>query len=199
MKSYVGCNILYLENFKIVNRVLGVFPIIENNSGDHIETKFQEIMNKFSIEKTKTTAVGAEGGANIKKAVTDLFGESKYIWCFAHRLSHLVPKSIEKLQEIKEVISKVNTFVRFVRKSVVASNKLRRLQKADNKKEGKMFMYINDFKTRWNSTYQMLERYLMLKRYSSIQRYSAILLKCSRKEVPNILYPKKKFLEDVVK
>lgn len=57
----------------------------------------------------------------------------------AHILAHLVPDSLKEMYVIEEIIKKVKNIVTFVRKSVVASDELIRLQKRDGKTEGNIF------------------------------------------------------------
>lgn len=64
---------------------------------------------------------------------------------------------------ITEVSNKVRDIVKLVRRSVKASDKLKKLQNNDGKCPLK---FILDMPVRWNSTFMMLERFLDLEEYA---------------------------------
>lgn len=62
---------------------------------------------------------------------------------------------------IREVLVKVKKIVRFFRQSEVATAKLTELQMSEQGlKEGQCLKLIQEVKTRWNSCYDMLERFV---------------------------------------
>jgi len=107
-------------------------------------------------------AIASDGAANIKAAVHNIVGSDRHIWCFAHFLSHLVPKVLKDMTGINEIITTVRKIVVVIKRSVVATDELKRLQISDGKSEGTVLKFIVDVSTRWNSTLYMLERFLAL-------------------------------------
>lgn len=77
----------------------------------------------------------------------------------AHILAHLVPDSLKTIYTIEEIITKVKNIVT-VKRSVVASDELNRLQKRDGKTEGTILKFKQEVPTRWNSMLYMIERFL---------------------------------------
>ncbi|KAK9744898.1 hypothetical protein QE152_g7369 [Popillia japonica] len=60
------------------------------------------------------------------------------------------------------IIDKVRSIVVWFKRSVKASDQLRKVQIDAGTSEGNMKKIILDVKTRWNSTYYMLERFLQM-------------------------------------
>ncbi|XP_055615434.1 LOW QUALITY PROTEIN: E3 SUMO-protein ligase ZBED1-like [Toxorhynchites rutilus septentrionalis] len=61
----------------------------------------------------------------------------------------------------------VKTIIKFFKASETATRELRKLQLADNKKEGQCLGLVLDVRTRWNSIMAMIERFLVMAHYIS--------------------------------
>ncbi|XP_055615503.1 uncharacterized protein LOC129761768 [Toxorhynchites rutilus septentrionalis] len=65
------------------------------------------------------------------------------------------------------IIKKMKTIIKFFKASETATRELRKLQLADNKKEGQCLGLVLDVRTRWNSIMAMIERFLVMAHYIS--------------------------------
>lgn len=93
-------------------------------------------------------------------------GENKHPPCFAHTI-HLVVEKALKLHCVKIIVSKFRKIVHWAKNSVIQSVKLRKIQLRNNVSEESVLKLIAYVKTRWNSTFFMLERFLKLRRVIS--------------------------------
>ncbi|XP_078331257.1 zinc finger BED domain-containing protein 4-like [Crassostrea virginica] len=78
--------------------------------------------------------------------------------CLAHTLN-LASNKAMSIQSLQRVLAKVRSIVTFFHKSNIATEMLKEKQLALQLPQHKL---INDCKTRWNSTYQMIQRFLNL-------------------------------------
>lgn len=170
-KSYLGFTLHYLWEKKIESATFGVEPLTEAHTAAYLSERIYNVCLDWNIEIAKVNATVTDNAENIVKAMKDLFGAGKHIPCFAHTLN-LIPQAALGLNSKKEenvsgvpcLISKVKEIVTFFKRSLKASDELRRLQYANGKTEGTALIVrlIQDVSTRWNSTYEMLQRFLAL-------------------------------------
>src|SRR5215469_3570024 len=55
------------RKFQRINLVLGAIPLEERHTGEYISRKFDEMLNKWDIERTSIHCVMRDSGANMKK------------------------------------------------------------------------------------------------------------------------------------
>nr|XP_012217189.1 PREDICTED: zinc finger BED domain-containing protein 1-like [Linepithema humile] len=183
--SYIGVTIHYATTDGILkNRCLAVEPLHENHTAQYLSEILLSVLNSFGLNPEIATAIVTDSAANIKKAVYELLGRSKHLPCFAHLLSHLVPDVMagrwDSSINVDDIITKVRNIVVLVKRSIVATDELKRLQIRDGKTEATALKFIQDVSTQWNSTLYMLERFLVLKEYVYL-----VTLKC--RNIPEML------------
>lgn len=158
-KSFLGTTITFLEGTKCITRNLGVSELKSNHTKDYLASVLKEKLYDFCIGLEKIRCIVTDNGANLIAAVKLLVGEKKHLPCFAHTIN-LVVESALSSDPVKLIIGKVRDVVKYIKNSVVNSDKLRKIQVDKGVPEGNVKKVILDVKTRWNSVYYMLERFI---------------------------------------
>ena len=169
-QSYLGLTSHFIDAEKLKSIMIGVMDLDSRHTADNIRNWLDELLSLWEIRKESVVIVVANNAANIKKAVIDGFGEEKYMPCFAHTLNLVPARIFEKDTVIASIITKVKEIVRYLKKSVVASDELRKLTE---------HRLIQSVSTRWRSAFDMLDRYLSLSDVTA-----SILIKLAGDKVP---------------
>lgn len=95
--------------------------------------------------------VVSDNAPNIKKAITDAFGEEKHLGCYVHTLNLVLAKIIEEDEIVSSLCKKVKSIVTFFKNNVFLSDLLC---------EHTNLKLIQSVDTKWNSTFDMLDRFI---------------------------------------
>lgn len=155
-RSFLGVTIHYLENGELKAKYLTTQLLTTRHTSENIAHYLEDCCKKFGIKKQNISAIVTDSGANVVGAVNKFLQSSKHLPCFAHSINRVVEKILEA-EHIKVLIGKVREIVKFFKNSVVQSDLLRAKQRSNHLK------LIMDVKTRWNSTFHMLQRYIQLR------------------------------------
>lgn len=102
------------------------------------------IIHEWNIDAENIVTIVSDNAANMKKAITEIFGSEKHLPCFAHTLN-LIPSNIIKDDIIvNDFCKKIKNIVTYFKHSVVAADELRAQSN---------LKLIQSVETRWNSTY----------------------------------------------
>ena len=131
------------------------------HTGEQIQNATFNVFQDFSIT-TKALTITIDNGANqvaamrllSEKLLEELHIDFNTIRCGAHTIALVVNAGLNKF---KSIVDKVRAFVVEIQKSPKKEQELSTLAKNQNIKYKKL---IRDVKTRWNSTYSMLEAFL---------------------------------------
>lgn len=191
-KSFLGLTGHYVLENKFHSVTIGVIELDQSHTAQYLGERILSICEDWYIFPSKVTAVVTDNGANIVKAVSDVFGKNKHLPCFAHTLDLVASKITDHVQSVKDIIEKIRAIVTYFKQSVAASDLLRKAQDSQTP-----LRLIQSVPTRWNSKYYMLERFLklyefvaaiLIKNPKSPEMITALELK-KVKEVLNILGP----------
>lgn len=161
-KSFVGVTIHFLDNSQLLSGTLGVFELTEKHTSMYIAQKLTDIFAEWNISIEKVSAVITDNDSTVMKVNREMFGEKKIIPCFAHTINLVVTKSIDDSKLCTELIGKVRDIVKYIKRSVNASDELRKRQIDLGVKQGQIKKMILDVRTRWNSHFYMLQRFIEL-------------------------------------
>jgi hypothetical protein len=161
-KSYISLTAHYIKETKMESIIVAVKPLAVDHTADNIMIIIEDILLDWNIDKQKVVCCVTDGAANIVKAFQDLFGKSKHLHCFAHLLNLMATEAIATPKGLTDLITEVKETVTFFKKSVKAADRL----KAEQLKTGSEVLKLKqEVKTRWNSTYYMLDRFITLYRF----------------------------------
>ncbi|XP_055550267.1 zinc finger BED domain-containing protein 4-like [Wyeomyia smithii] len=161
-KGFLGITVHFLEGTSFVSTDIVIKQMCTNHTADNIKKAVIEALNEWDIDHTKVVSVVTDNGVNMVAAMRKTF-ENRRLPCFAHTLN-LVTETTTSLDVIKVTISKVRGIVCYVKNSVNVSDRFRMIQSNNNVSEGNTKKLILDVKTRWNSTYYMIERFLEMRK-----------------------------------
>lgn len=136
--------------------VLQTRPLHEQHTSIHLAEKLKEVVSEWKLERPgMPIAVTTDNARNIVNAVGEA-GLGPQIGCFAHTLNLAAKKALE-IKQVSHVLAKMRSTVSFFHRSTSAAYLL------ENKQEMlglPKHCLINDVATRWNSSFEMVERYL---------------------------------------
>lgn len=200
---------------------LGAYSLNDKKNIQNLKQKLRTVCNEWGLIDEQIASIVTDGGANIKGAVKQEFGNSKHISCFGHIINNIRQRVIEinvtsspsesdvldrdvlddeeedfdddDSTEAKEVQSslrnlliKVKKVVRFFRSSEIASKELKLLQEKEWPNRSPLKL-IQEVMTRWNSCYNMIDRFIALADFVSRVLLQMQRDKSSRSKPPNML------------
>lgn len=153
-ESYVTITAHHVtDEWKLASHVLQTRAMHESHTGENIATLLREAVNEWGLEE-KDPIVVTDNAANM--AVAARLAEMSHLQCFAHSLNLASQKAL-KLPTVARLLGRIRRVVAFFRRSTIASYQLKIKQEQLQLPKHKL---IIDVVTRWNSSYDMTERFL---------------------------------------
>lgn len=157
-EDYLAVTAHYLdENLDLKSALLQCEILEESHTLANIKQAMQNLIENWSLQG-KVRLVVADNTHNLQNAIKDLQLEN--FGCFAHTIN-LVAKSALEVPEVEIFLNKIRSIVNHFRRSTTATEKLTEYQIQTKVAQPKKL--IIDVSTRWNSTFDMLERLLVMK------------------------------------
>lgn len=152
-RSYVTITAHFVpENFEMCSKILQTRELEESHTGENIGEVLRNAATEWGCY---VTGITTDNASNMKIAARTA-NISIHLGCFAHTLNLASNKAIE-VKSVHKLLGKIRVLVTFFHKSTTAAAILREKQKQLQVPEHKL---VIDIKTRWNSSYIMVERFL---------------------------------------
>ena len=155
--SYVTITAHFVDDsWKLQNHVLQTRPLNESHTGANIAEVLNSAAQEWQLDRPhRLQPLCSDSAGNMCLAAT-LANMNPHIKCFAHTIN-LAAQNILKIHEVQRLMGRVRRVVTYFHKSSTANHKLQLKQVLLNLPNHKLIMEV---KTRWNSAFDMLERYL---------------------------------------
>ncbi|XP_051998856.1 E3 SUMO-protein ligase ZBED1-like [Xyrauchen texanus] len=179
-QSFITITTHYItDNWVIANPVLQTRAVYESHTSDHLSEILQGAVAEWKIDRENATVpVTTDNAKNIVNAV-NAAGFSPNIRCFAHTVN-LASQRGMSVNQMSRLLGRVRKVVTFFHRSTTAAAVLKDKQEMLQLPTHKL---IQDVPTRWNSSYDMLERYL--EQQAAV--FSALTDKNAKRNIKDIL------------
>ena len=156
MQGFITMTAHFLDaNWNCQNFVLAMREVSERYTGENTALEIKSFIQEFEISDSQISGIVTDNASNMVVCGENL--EMPHLRCFAHTLQLSIKGAFDSVRSITKVINGARQLVKHFRKSVVVSNELRSRQKQMDIPNNALKI---DCPTRWNSTYEMIDRLL---------------------------------------
>jgi hypothetical protein len=154
-ESYVAVTAHYIDDdTKMSSILIGCQHFTARHTAVEMSFLLKEQVNKWGLDN-KITMIVSDNAANIVAAVR--LCQWRHFPCFAHSINLIVQSGLEA---VKLILNKVKAIVEYFKRSPYALSRLNEIQTQGGYSVLKL---KQDCSTRWNSTYDMVDRILKIK------------------------------------
>lgn len=182
-ESYVTVTAHYITaEWEMRSPVLQTRPLYESHTGTNLAQVLTAAVEEWKLERpNRSIPVTTDNAKNQVNAVIEA-SLGAHIPCFAHVINLASQRGIT-VNQMDRILGRIRRVVSFFHRSTTAAHVLKTKQELLMKKENEQHKLIHDVPTRWNSTYDMLERYLE----QQAPIYAAVTDKSLKKNVKDIV------------
>ncbi|CAG5055400.1 unnamed protein product [Parnassius apollo] len=151
-QSYLGLTGHCIYENKLMSIIFGVTALTEPHNADYLAQVIINMTEKWDITSDKVVAFITDNGANIVKAITNVYGKNKNMPCFAHTLNLVASQPFDNkdgLDEAKNLLTAVKDITIYFKQNTNAADSLKKAQHHQTKPLG----LIQSVCTRWNSIF----------------------------------------------
>lgn len=160
--GYIGLLVNYITpGWKRVSLCLACGPYDGHHTGENLGGWLEDKLEKWKV-LDKTTVTVSDTAANMIKMMDFLPDHITHNPCLNHVLQLAINDEVLEKAEIKNLILNVRAFTNYAAISTLLSAALRSKEEVLGWKDSDHRALVQDVKTRWNSTLDMLERFLYL-------------------------------------
>ncbi|CAM4530187.1 unnamed protein product [Leuciscus chuanchicus] len=158
MDAYLAVTCHFIDdNDKLCTILLGVEHFPNSHTAENLAAGHIKLMEEWGI-KDKVKCLVTDAAANMIACVRSL--NVRHAICIAHGLNLIVRKSFDDISTFNDIRSKCRKLVTYFRTSTTAKERLAQVQEQMGRPVLKMIIEVD---TRWNSTFNMLERLYQLR------------------------------------
>ena len=155
-QSYMTVTAHYVsQDWKMHNHVLTTRMLSEAHTGENLGNALKDVVMEWQLERATQIPVVSDNASNMDIAAKTA-GLHPHIKCFAHTINLASQRGL-KVNAMARLLGRIRRIVAFFHKSTTATNVLASKQILLEIPRHKL---VNDVATRWNSSYEMVERFL---------------------------------------
>lgn len=151
------------EEFQPKNYCLNVVNMDDSHTAQHLANSLSHCLSSWTTEEQQFGGIKifvvADNAANFQ-AATGRLPQCQPLNCFAHSLQLVINGAIKNCLEIQSIVTKAKAITTHFKHNVQSSKKLLALEAQMGLPQLRL---KQECPTRWNSTYEMLERLVVLK------------------------------------
>ena len=135
--------------------VIALVHLTESETAENLSRKFLRVLEQWHIPRAKVHLVLRDDGPNIAEAVRESAVAS--ISCLARTLQLVIKDALFVQMSVEDVLSIARSVVGHFKHSSTATERLQDLQRTLKLPQHQL---VQDFSTKWNSSYTMLLRFV---------------------------------------
>ncbi|XP_055068182.2 E3 SUMO-protein ligase ZBED1-like [Misgurnus anguillicaudatus] len=153
-ESYITITSHYIsQDWNILSHVLQTGAVYESHTGAHLAELLSQVVAEWQLSD-KDVVLVTDNASNM--IVAAQVGKFSHVKCFAHTLNLTCQRAL-KGATLSRLLSRVRRISSFFHRSTTASHSLKVKQQCLGLSNHKL---ITDVATRWNSAFDMIDRFL---------------------------------------